>query len=57
LPLAGAAAGLVAGSAAAFIYAISCDESSAAFVLLFYGLGIAVPTAMGGVIGARVLRW
>jgi hypothetical protein len=57
LPLAGAAAGLVAGSAAACVYAISCDESSAVFVLLFYGLGIAVPTAVGGLIGSRVLRW
>lgn len=57
LTLAGAAAGLAAGSTAAFVYAVSCDESSAAFVLLWYGSGIAVPTVAGALIGARILRW
>lgn len=54
---AGAAVGLAAGSLAAFIYAVSCDESAAPFVLAWYGLGIAVPTLMGALLGSRVLRW
>lgn len=54
---AGAAIGLTAGSLAASVYAISCDESAAPFVLLWYGLGIAVPTLIGAALGSRVLRW
>jgi hypothetical protein len=57
LTLAGAAAGLVAGAAAAFIYALSCGESAIPFVLIWYGLGMAVPTIAGALIGNRLLRW
>lgn len=57
LTLAGAAAGLVAGTSAAFIYAFSCGESAMPFVLIWYGLGMAVPTIAGALIGNRLLRW
>jgi hypothetical protein len=57
LTLAGTAAGLAAGGASAFIYAISCDESAMPFVLVWYGLGMALPTAAGAILGNRVLRW
>ena len=57
LTLAGAAAGLAAGGASAFVYAVSCDESAMPFVLVWYGLGIALPTAAGAMLGNRVLRW
>ena len=57
LTLAGTAAGLAAGGASAFIYAISCDESAMPFVLVWYGFGIALPAAAGAVLGNRVLRW
>ncbi|NNU81804.1 DUF1109 domain-containing protein [Halovulum dunhuangense] len=55
--LSGALAGLVSGGVAAAIYAIYCDQDAALFVLPAYGTGILVMTALGSVIGARVLRW
>jgi len=57
LTSAGAAAGLAGGGASAIIYAISCDESAMPFVLIWYGLGMTVPTAAGAALGNRVLRW
>jgi len=57
LTLAGAAAGLTAGATAAFIYAFSCDESALPFVLIWYGIGMAVPTAIGAWLGRVALRW
>lgn len=57
LPGAGAALGLAAGGAAACVYAVSCDESAMPFVLVWYGLGIAVPIAIGALLGPRLLRW
>ena len=54
---AGGAVGLAAGSMAAFVYAVSCDESGLPFVLVWYGLGIAVPVAVGAISGPRLLRW
>ncbi len=55
--LAGAAAGLLAGTGAAAIYALHCPEMSAPFLGLWYVLGVAVPTVAGAVIGSRMLRW
>jgi len=57
LALAGAVAGLFAGAAGATIYAFYCQESSAAFVLAWYTLGIAICAAIGALVGARLLRW
>lgn len=54
---AGAAVGLASGAAAAAIYALSCMESSSAFVLVWYSVGIAVPTAIGALFGPHLLRW
>lgn len=54
---AGAAAGLLAGSLAAVVYAAACTEHSAAFVLVWYSLGISLSTAMGALVGPRALRW
>lgn len=55
--LAGFSAGLLAGSTAAVIYALSCDETSAAFVATWYTAGMLIPALIGAVIGPRVLRW
>jgi hypothetical protein len=55
--LAGAAAGLVAGAAGAFVYAFHCDESAAPFVALWYTFGIAVVGLAGAVLGRFALRW
>lgn len=53
----GAAVGLSAGSLSAAIYALYCTEASAGFVLVWYSLGIALSTAMGALLGPRLLRW
>ncbi len=57
LRLAGAAAGLASGAAAAAVYCLHCPEMSAAFVGFWYLLGMLVPTALGALIGPRVLAW
>lgn len=57
LRLAGAACGLASGALSALIYSISCDESAAAFVLVWYGGAIAVATLIGALLGPRCLRW
>ena len=54
---AGAAAGILAGAAGAWIYAFHCDESAAPFIALWYTLGIAVAGAIGGASGKWLLRW
>ncbi len=53
---AGAAAGLLAGAAAAFVYAFHCDESAMPFVAIWYSFGIIVAGALGAAAG-RLLRW
>jgi hypothetical protein len=55
--LAGAAAGLSAGAAAAFAYAIHCPELAAPFLGAWYVIGMLVPTALGALLGRRWLRW
>jgi len=57
LRAAGAAAGLVAGSAGAFGYAFSCTEYAPSFVAVWYTLGIGLTALVGAVLGPRVLRW
>jgi len=55
--LAGAAAGLLAGAAGAWIYAFHCDESAAVFVAVWYSFGIALTGLLGAVAGRWLLRW
>jgi hypothetical protein len=57
LALAGGAAGLLAGSVSAAVYALHCPEMEAPFIAIWYVLGIAIPTAAGALAGPRVLRW
>ena len=54
---AGAAVGMTAGAAAGAIYALACNENSSAFVVVWYSSGIAVPTAIGALLGPHFLRW
>ena len=54
---AGFAAGLFAGSVGALGYALSCPEVSAAFVAVWYTLGIGLSGLLGALLGPRVLRW
>lgn len=57
LRAAGFAAGLLAGSVGAFGYALSCPEASAAFVAVWYSLGILLTGGLGVALGPHVLRW
>jgi hypothetical protein len=55
--LTGAMAGLLAGAAGAFVYALHCDENAAAFVALWYTIGICAVGVIGAVLGRVALRW
>jgi hypothetical protein len=57
LRAAGAMSGLLAGAVGAGLYALHCDESGGAFVLIWYTLGMIVPAAVGALSGPRLLRW
>jgi hypothetical protein len=57
LTLAGAVAGVLAGSAGTFIYALHCNESAAPFVAIWYTLGIAAVGVLGALLGRALLRW
>lgn len=57
LALAGAAAGLFAGAVGATVYGLYCEETAAAFVVVWYTIGMAACAAVGALIGARALRW
>lgn len=57
LRAAGAAAGLAAGAFGAALYGLHCPEVSASFVVTWYTLGIAIPTAIGALFGPQLLRW
>ena len=55
--LAGAAGGLLAGAAGAFIYAFHCAEPGMPFLAIWYTLGIIMVGALGAVLGRFSLRW
>lgn len=55
--VAGAVAGLAASGIAATFYASNCTDDSPLFVLLWYPIAIAMVTAVGYVLGKRILRW
>lgn len=57
LRFAGASAGLLAGAMAAAVYALHCPEMTVPFLGIWYVLGIAIPTAVGCMIGPRLLQW
>jgi hypothetical protein len=57
LRLAGAAGGLLAGSMATLAYSLHCPEMSVAFWAVWYVLGMLIPTAVGALLGPRLLRW
>ncbi len=55
--LAGAAGGLLSAAIGATLYATHCVDDSPLFVGLWYPIGFAVMTALGAIIGSRVLKW
>lgn len=54
---AGAAAGLVSSAISATFYASHCIDDSPMFVAIWYVIGISLMTALGALIGSRLLRW
>ena len=57
LALAGAAAGLLAGAVGALVYTLHCPEMESPFLAVWYLLGMLIPTAVGAMLGPRLLRW
>ncbi|MGL6071989.1 NrsF family protein [Craterilacuibacter sp.] len=57
LRLAGAAAGLVAGSGGALVYTLHCPELALPFVALWYLAGMLLPALLGAITGPRLLAW
>ena len=57
LTVAGLAAGGCAGAFGAAIYGFHCNETASPFVAVWYTLGIAAVALLGGLAGARWLRW
>lgn len=55
--LAGAVAGLMSAALAGVLYAAHCFDDSPLFVMTWYSLAIGAVTAVGALIGARVLRF
>ena len=55
--LAGAALGTLSGGLAATAYGLHCPEATAAFVAVWYTLGVAAAAAVGAVVGRVALRW
>ena len=55
--LAGAAAGFFAGAMGAATYGLYCQESAAAFVVVWYTLGIVICAGIGAGFGRWLLRW
>ena len=55
--LAGAWAGLFAGAAAAFAYALHCPELQAPFLAVWYLTGMLMPALTGALLGPRLLHW
>ncbi len=55
--LTGAAAGLVAAGIAASLYGLHCPERTAAFVAVWYSLGMAIPAVAGAMVGRLIWRW
>ena len=54
---AGAVAGLLAGSAAATIYAFHCTESTPTFIAIWYSTGILLTALLGAATGRFLLHW
>jgi hypothetical protein len=55
--VAGAIAGLLSAGLAATLYAAHCSDDSPLFVAAWYTLATALVTAIGALIGAKLLRY
>jgi hypothetical protein len=57
LRLAGAMAGLLASATATMAYCLHCPEMGVSFWAVWYLLGMSIPTALGALLGPKLLRW
>lgn len=57
LRAAGAAVGLLSGAVGTLVYSLHCPETGVPFVAFWYLLGMMIPTAVGALLGPRLLRW
>jgi hypothetical protein len=57
LRLAGASAGLMAGSIATLAYCLHCPEMGVMFWGVWYVIGMFAPAVVGAWLGPRLLRW
>lgn len=57
LRLAGAAAGFLSGTIGALVYCLHCPEMAAPFLGFWYLVGMLIPSALGALLGPRLLRW
>ena len=55
--VAGAMAGLLSAGLAATLYASHCTDDSPLFVATWYSIGAALVTALGALVGSKVLRF
>jgi hypothetical protein len=54
---AGAVIGLLSASVGAMAYTLACKNDGTAFVAIWYTVACTIMTAIGAVVGYRVLRW
>ncbi len=54
---AGAAAGLLSGAIGAALYATFCVDDSPMFLAIWYVAGITIVSALGALVGSRLLKW
>ena len=57
LRLAGASSGLLASSIATVAYCFHCPEMNPAFWSIWYVAGMLLPSALGAILGPKLLRW
>lgn len=57
LTLGGAIAGFTSGAVAATLYCLHCPEMAPGFVVVWYVLGMLIPTVAGALLGRFVLAW
>lgn len=55
--IAGAVGGLLSAGIAATLYAAHCPDDSPLFLAVWYTIALIVMTALGALLGPRVLRW
>ena len=57
LDLAGTLLGLASGGAAAFAFALYCQDDTVPFVAVWYSLALGISALLGRMLGPRLLRW